>query len=106
MDQDRLKIEYGLDETFVTIKEPKLLEDVCIRKIQEALLALVEEGKRDKLQLNFSEVDFLSSSFLGCLVKVLKRVREKNGELTLINIDPKILKVFQITQLDKVFNIV
>jgi anti-anti-sigma regulatory factor len=37
---------------------------------------------------------------------VLKRVREKNGELTLINIAPNILKVFEITQLNKAFTIV
>jgi anti-sigma B factor antagonist len=104
-EQSNLSIEHSLDETFVTINQSKLLDDACIKEMQTTLLDIVETGKHDKLLLNFSEVEFLSSSFLGTLVKVHKRIREKNGELTLTNIAPKILKVFKITQLDKVLNI-
>jgi anti-sigma B factor antagonist len=104
-EQSNLSIEHSLDETFVTINQGKLLDDECIKEIQTALLKIVDAGKHDKLLLNFSEVEFLSSSFLGTLVKVHKRIREKDGELTLTNIDPKILKVFKITQLDKILNI-
>jgi anti-sigma B factor antagonist len=100
----RLQIEHRLDEAFVTINESRLLDEECIREIEGALLKLIDSCN-NKILLNFSEVQFLSSSFLGILVKVLKQMREKNKELTLTNIDPKILKVFKITQLDKVFNI-
>ncbi len=104
-EQPNLSIEHSLDETFVTINQSKLLDDECINEIQDTLLDIVDAGKHEKLLLNFSEVEFLSSSFLGTLVKVHKKIREKNGELTLINIAPQILKVFRITQLDKVLNI-
>ncbi len=105
IEQPKLSIEHSLDETFVTINQSKLLDDESIKEMQNTLLDIVDTAKHDKLLLNFSEVEFLSSSFLGTLVKVHKRIREKNGELTLINIAPKILKVFKITQLDKVLNI-
>jgi anti-anti-sigma factor len=107
MEQPRPKIsiEHSLDETFVTINESKLLDDECIKEMQTVLLELVDSGKHSKLLLNFSEVEFLSSSFLGTLVKVHKRMQEQNGVLTLINIAPKILKVFKITQLNKILNI-
>ncbi len=104
-EQSYLKIEHSLDETFVTINEPRLLDEEIIKEIQAILLGIVDSGKHNKMLLNFSEVEFLSSSFLGTLIKVLKRIREKNGELTLINIAPQILKVFKITQLDKVLTI-
>ena len=107
MEQSRpsISIEHSLDETFVTINESKLLDDECIKEMQTVLLEIIDSGKHSKLLLNFSEVEFLSSSFLGTLVKVHKRMQEKNGELTLINIAPKIMKVFKITQLNKVLNI-
>ena len=78
----------------------------CQGDVQDALLGIVDVGEQTKLLIDFSNVKFLSSSFLGCLVKVLKRIREKNGQLTLCKIDPKILKVFQITRLDQAFDIV
>ena len=105
MAQPNLKIERSLDETFVTIKESKLLDDESIKEMQSTLLELIDSDRHNKMLLNFSEVEFLSSSFLGTLVKMQKRVREKGGELTLININSKIMKVFKITQLDKIFNI-
>ena len=105
MAQPNLKIERSLDETFVTIKESKLLDDESIKEMQTTLLELIDSDRHNKMLLNFSEVEFLSSSFLGTLVKMQKRVREKGGELTLININSKIMKVFKITQLDKIFNI-
>ena len=107
MEQSRpsISIEHSLDETFVTINESKLLDDECIKEMQTVLLEIIDSGKHSKLLLNFSEVEFLSSSFLGTLVKVHKRMQEQNGELTLINIAPKIMKVFKITQLNKVLNI-
>ena len=105
MAQPNLKIERSLDETFVTIKESKLLDDESIKEMQTTLLELIDSDRHNKMLLNFSEVEFLSSSFLGTLVKMQKRVREKGGELTLININSKIMKVFKITQLDKIFDI-
>ena len=47
----------------------------------------------------------MSSAFLGLLVKIQKRVNEKEGHLTLKNIDPNIQQVFEITQLTRVFDI-
>jgi anti-sigma B factor antagonist len=101
----RLKIEHSLDETFVTINDSKLLDSESIKEIEITLTKLIDSRDKIKMFLNFSEVEFLASSALGMLVKVLKQIREKKGELTLTNIDPSILKVFKITKLDKVFNI-
>lgn len=103
--QSKIRIEHSLDETFVTIEESKLLDDESIKEMQAVLLDVVNSGKHNKMVLNFSEVEFLSSSFLGTLVKMHKSMQEKGGTLTLLNIDPRIMKVFKITQLDKIFTI-
>ena len=102
----RLKVEHSVEETFVTFNDRELLDDASLRELEHQLLDLVSDAKRSSMLLNFSEVEFMSSSFLGLLTKVQKRIRENKGELTLINIDPKILKVFHLTRLDKVFKIV
>ena len=105
-EQPKVEVEHSLDETFVTIKASKLLDDESIREMQTNLLRIIDSGKHNKTLLNFSEVEFRSSSFLGTLVMLHKKVQEQGGELTLANINPKIMKVFKITQLDRILNIV
>ena len=50
-------------------------------------------------------VDFLDSTGLGVLVGGLKRLRSHEGDLVLVCTQSRILKVFEITGLTKVFSI-
>lgn len=59
-----------------------------------------------KVVLDLTSVTFLDSSGLGVIIKGLKRISELNGEFVLVINDPRILKVFTITGLDKVLTIV
>jgi anti-sigma B factor antagonist len=50
------------------------------------------------------QVDFLDSTGLGVLVGGLRRLREDGGSLALVINTPRILRIFQITGLTKVFD--
>ena len=102
---DRIFVQHGVDVTFATLNDEKILEEQHIKELEEELMFVVEEEKRDNLMLDFCNVKFMTSAFLGLLVKVHKRVRERGGYLKLRHIDPTIYKVFEITQLTKVFDI-
>lgn len=104
--KEKINVENGRDVTIVTFEEENILEDQQIRKLERALLPVVRDNQQNKLVLNFIKVKFMSSAFLGLLVKVHKRVIEAGGSLQLYNLDPKIQKVFEITQLVKIFDIV
>jgi anti-sigma B factor antagonist len=65
----------------------------------------VDEGGRRKLLLNFGNVEFMSSAALGKLIALHKKLQGVSGRLILCNIDPGIKEVFEITKLDKFFNI-
>ncbi len=104
--KEKLNVENGTDVTIVTFEEENILEDQQIRKLERALLPVIRDNQQKKLVLNFIKVKFMSSAFLGLLVKVHKRVIEAGGSLQLYNLDPKIQKVFEITQLVKIFDIV
>jgi anti-sigma B factor antagonist len=73
-------------------------------KLREVMKELVEQG-RNNLVVDLEKVDFLDSTGLGVLVGGLKRVRQQEGELGLICNQEKILRVFRITGLTKVFPI-
>jgi len=104
--EDRMIVENGIDVTLVTFEDVDILEEQQIHKLEQALLPIVRRNEDKRLVLNFANVQFLSSSFLGLLVKIHKRVIEMGGHLQLVNLDPKIHKVFEITQLVKIFDIV
>ena len=104
--EPRIKVEYGTDVTLATLEDQNILEEHQIKRLEEALEPVIAENGAKQLVLNFENVQFMSSAFLGLLVKIHKRAIEAGGHLQLINLDRKIYKVFQITQLTKVFDIV
>ena len=57
------------------------------------------------LIVDLEEVTFMDSTGLGVLVGRLKLVRGQNGTLRIVSSQDRILKVFKITGLDKVFHI-
>src|SRR5580658_6532165 len=73
-------------------------------RLREKLVELVSQGKH-QIIVDLDGVDFLDSTGLGVLVGGLKRVRSHDGDLGLVCNQPRILKVFEITGLTKVFDI-
>jgi anti-sigma B factor antagonist len=73
-------------------------------KLREKLIELVSEGSYNVV-VNLEGVDFLDSTGLGVLVGALKRVKAHDGTLALVCTQEKILKIFKITGLTKVFPI-
>lgn len=73
-------------------------------KLREQIVALVEEGHYH-LVVDMEDVEFLDSTGLGVLVGGLKRVRAHDGSLRLVCTQERILKIFRITGLTKVFPI-
>jgi anti-sigma B factor antagonist len=72
--------------------------------LRERLNELVAEGHH-QLVVDMESVEFLDSTGLGVLVGGLKKVRQHDGSLHLVCTQEKILKVFRITGLTKVFPI-
>ncbi|GIH12410.1 STAS domain-containing protein [Rugosimonospora africana] len=71
-------------------------------QLRERLIALVEGGARHVI-VNLDRVEFLDSTGLGVLVGALKRLRGVGGELFLACGQERLLKIFRITGLDRVF---
>lgn len=101
----RVSIDYTEKATIVRFVDEKILEEMDIRALQETIMGVIEEGERVNLILDFGNVRFLSSAVLGLLIRISKRVYEKEGQLKLCNINPKIFEVFKITRLTKTFDI-
>jgi anti-sigma B factor antagonist len=61
--------------------------------------------KEPRIVVNFTKVTYVDSSGLATLVEILKFMRSYGGKLRLSNLSPKIKSLFEITKLDKLFDI-
>jgi anti-sigma B factor antagonist len=71
-------------------------------RLREEITELVAAGTYD-LVIDMSGVEFLDSTGLGVLVGGLKKVRAHEGSLQLVCNQDRLLKIFRITGLAKVF---
>jgi len=101
-------MELGIDvrkvNSFSVIDVKGEIDVYTAPKLREQLIELVSEGSYD-IVVNLEGVDFLDSTGLGVLVGALKRVKAHDGSLSLVCTQDKILKIFKITGLTKVFPI-
>ncbi len=71
-------------------------------KLRDKLTELVSSGDY-RLVIDMQGVEFLDSTGLGVLVGGLKKVRAHGGSLELVCSQERLLKIFRITGLAKVF---
>ena len=93
------------DVTIVQLADRKILDEMNIMKIGDRLNALAAESGKPKMVLDFTHVGHMSSSALGMLITLHKRIRERDGLLRLCCIQPSIYEVFVITRLNEIFQI-
>jgi anti-sigma B factor antagonist len=73
--------------------------------MKATLLEIIDAGKT-RIVVDLTETDFLDSTALGVLIGTVKRLRARDGALTIVNVDANIAKTFEITGLDQIFTIV
>ena len=102
--RNRIDVSDVGDVSVVQFKDRKILDESNIQEMGRELFELVEL-KREKVLLNFMNVEFLSSAALGKLITLDKKIKAAKGQLKLSNIRPEIYEVFAITRLNKLFDI-
>ena len=65
----------------VHFREHKILNDMVIEKVGQEMFSVAADEECKNLLLHFSNVGFLSSSVLGKLITLNKRLKAKEGKL-------------------------
>lgn len=102
---ERITVEEKGDVTIVRFKESDILDQINIQEIGEEMYSVVESTPNLKLVVDFQGVEYLSSTALGKLITLKKKVEAAKGKLRLAAIKPEIMEVFRITRLDTIFEI-
>ncbi len=80
--------------------------DVSLQSnLKDKLVKLFSENQNGDVVLDFQKVNFIDSSCLGVLVSLARMLRESKSDIKLIYLTEDVRSIFQITRLDKIFEI-
>lgn len=89
----------------VRFLDRRLYDDMTVRHASDALADAVPTAPRPRLVLDFSNVEEVSSSMIGKLLLVLRRMDAAKGRLRLCELSSSVRGVFRSTNLDRLFPI-
>ncbi|HWB26332.1 MAG TPA: STAS domain-containing protein [Chitinophagaceae bacterium] len=73
-------------------------------KFRDEIFALIEQDNH-RVVLNFEEVTYVDSSFLGAMVAGLKKALSLGGDIFLVELKKDIYNMMHLIRMDKVFKI-
>ena len=76
----------------------------CSPDLKKVFDKLISQ-KAPKIVIELSKVTYIDSSGLATLVGILKNMRSYGGKMRLAGMSPKVKSLFEITKLDKLFEI-
>lgn len=91
------------EAAIISFEQPNFLEETVMQEIQEGLDQIVRSESDRFLILDLSKVRFVSSRFLGVLVK-LSGARRGGGRIALAGLQENLREPFRITKLDRRFD--
>ena len=85
----------------------ELAGDIDLHRSVELRSGLLEtmQEKPTLLVINMSEVGFMDSSGLATLVEAMQLSRRSGGQLRLVGLSDRVRSIFEISRLDKIFQI-
>lgn len=86
----------------------KLSENFSVEEATEfndKVRELIKKGNKEFV-VNFEGCKFIDSTGLGVLVSTYKKCVELNGSIKLKSVNSDVSKIFKLTRLDKIFEIV
>lgn len=96
--------EYSAEPGRMVVEVSGEIDVYTAPRLRETLINLVDAGNY-RLIIDMEGVAFLDSTGLGVLVGGLKRVRQHDGGIDLVCTQGRIIRIFRITGLNKVFDI-
>lgn len=80
------------------------LDSDSISTFKKTAYDLFDQGTV-KYVLDASKVDFVDSMGLGVLISLLRKVKQKDGDIKIASLTPDVKTIFEITRLYRLFDV-
>lgn len=81
------------------------LDVARLNEFGDQLLAAVADAQPPKVLLDMGRTTFIGSNFLGLLIRAWKRLRDRQGELALCDVNEVCGEVLRASKLDMIWHI-
>ena len=93
-----------LDTAVVLDLKGQLTGGPDAEKFRDLFKALVDEGNKN-IVLNLKDVDWISSTGIGIMIRGYKTVREADGQFVLVRVGERTQQIFNVLRLYDIFKI-
>lgn len=94
-----------IDGVMVLRLRVRELDETKLQRLTRELGEVAEEPQRRRFVVDLGEVSFLTSTGIGAMIALQKKVQAGGGVLKLCGLNPDIRSLFTITQVDRLFDI-
>ena len=102
-DEIGLKITIEANTAIVAFKSASISDVDGITNASNQIKEFIDKNMPKRLIFDFEGVKFFSSQVLGLLLDIRAKLSKNNGEVMITAINPQLHRVFNITNLNKVF---
>lgn len=99
----QLIVEQREGVSVIDFRNATVLDAKHVEAVNLELFDLVENQNHRRLVLNLGSVQLISSQTLGVFLNLRKKLDELEGTMVISGIDPKLYRVFKVTNLTGVF---
>lgn len=97
-----ININFDEDNNYWLVEPVGEIDIYTSPELKEKLSQALNEKKAD-IVIDGKDLDYLDSTGLGTLISILKVIKENKNKIYIRNLKANIRKLFDITELDKVF---
>jgi anti-anti-sigma factor len=101
----RLEVNNLSDRTVIRFLNCTNLNEFTSDRVGQLLAGVPLDKCQNHVVLDLDLIQYLTSTILGHLIVLHKRVATRGGRLSLENVKPAVRDVFRVTLLDQVLNI-
>ncbi|MFZ5968728.1 MAG: STAS domain-containing protein [Bacillota bacterium] len=98
----KIQTKYKEDENIWVVDVEGEIDIYTANQFKENLINLLNEKSLD-IKINCQDLDYIDSTGLGVLIGVLKRLKQEEKNIMIVNPKPNITKLLNITGLNKIF---
>ena len=102
-DLSHLTIDQQDEVAIVRFNDATILDASQIDAVSRELFGLIDKQNLRKIAIDMSSLQMISSQTLGVFLKMRQNIDDLGGRMVFCGIDPKLYRVFKITNLISVF---